>query len=63
METRATYDEKSQTFTINSPKVTSAKFWPGVLGMYATHAVLQAKTYVKGKSIGIQTFVFQVRNQ
>lgn len=57
LETEAHYDEKKQIFKINSPKVTSAKFWPGVLGMCSTHAVVQAKTFVKGKYIGVQTFV------
>ena len=48
---------------MNSPKTTSAKFWPGVLGLVATHCVMQAKTFVKGKSIGIQTFVVPMRDQ
>ena len=47
---------------MNSPTTTSAKFWPGVLGLFSTHQVIQAKTYVKGKSIGIQTFVVEIRN-
>ncbi len=42
---------------MNSPKNTSAKFWPGVLGQYGTHSVIQAKTIVEGKYIGVQTFV------
>ena len=63
LETEAHYDEKKQIFVMNSPKVTSAKFWPGVLGNAATHSVIQAKTYVKGKSIGVQTFVVPMRDQ
>jgi acyl-CoA oxidase len=47
---------------INSPKVTSVKFWPGCFGIFSTHCVLQAKTTVKGKSIGIQTFILPMRD-
>lgn len=39
------------------------KFWPGLLGSSGTHAVIQAKTFVKGKYIGIQTFVIPIRDQ
>lgn len=62
LETQAHYDDKKQVFRINSPTITSAKFWPGVLGSAGTHAVLQAKTFVKGKPIGIQTFVVPIRD-
>jgi acyl-CoA oxidase len=48
---------------MKSPSVTSAKFWPGVLGLVATHSVVQAKAFVKGKSIGVQTFVIEIRDQ
>ena len=47
---------------MNSPTTTSSKFWPGVLGLGATHSVVQAKTFVKGKFIGVQTFVFELRD-
>lgn len=50
-------------FVFNSPHVTSAKYWPGVLGMVGTHSVIQAKTFVKGESIGIQTFIVEFRDQ
>lgn len=29
LETIATYNEENDTFTLNSPTITSAKFWPG----------------------------------
>lgn len=29
LETTATYDPSSQEFVLNSPTVTSMKFWPG----------------------------------
>jgi acyl-CoA oxidase len=58
----AVYQPSSQTFTINSPTISSAKFWPGVLGQYATHSVIQARTIVEGKDIGVQTFVIELRD-
>ena len=33
LETTATFDEKTQTFTIHSPTIKAAKFWPGALGL------------------------------
>jgi acyl-CoA oxidase len=31
--------------------------------MVSTHNVIQAKTFVNGKSIGIQTFIFETRDE
>lgn len=31
--------------------------------MVSTHNVLQAKTFVKGEPIGVQTFVFETRDE
>jgi acyl-CoA oxidase len=33
------------------------------MGMVSTHNVLQAKTFVKGEFIGVQTFVFETRDE
>jgi acyl-CoA oxidase len=62
LETVAVYHEDKQKWIINSPSETSAKYWPGILGHFATHSVIQAKAIVKGKSIGVQTFVIELRN-
>jgi alkylation response protein AidB-like acyl-CoA dehydrogenase len=62
LQTRATFDLKNQCFIINTPTVKDAKFWPGELGKAATHAVFQAQTYVKGKNVGVQSFVCQIRD-
>ena len=48
---------------MNTPKVTSAKMWVGLLGNFSSHVVLQAQAYVKGKSLGVQTFVIEIRNE
>lgn len=40
LETRADFDEKDDSFIINSPSVTAYKLWPGMIGLYGTHMVL-----------------------
>ena len=62
LETTATYDENKEVWIMNTPKVTSAKMWVGLLGNFSTHVVLQAKAFVKGQSLGVQTFVIEIRN-
>lgn len=42
LETTATYDKSTQEFVIETPTLTSMKWWPGALGKVATHAVLYA---------------------
>ena len=63
LETTAHYNETTETWTFDSPKPSSAKFWPGLLGIFSTSVILQAKAYVKNKSIGVQTFVFSIRDE
>lgn len=63
LETQAVYDSSKQAWIISSPTPTSAKFWPGVLGQFSTHQVIQAKAIVNGQSLGIQTFVIEIRNE
>ncbi|GAA6040376.1 hypothetical protein JCM8097_007586 [Rhodosporidiobolus ruineniae] len=45
LETTATYDAKTQTFTLQSPGITSMKWWAGGLGRSASHAVVMAILY------------------
>lgn len=33
-----------------------------MLGQYCTHSVIQARTIVGGKDIGVQTFVIEIRD-
>lgn len=63
LETEAHYDPAAKTFRFVSPKASSSKYWPGLLGIYCTHAVLQAQTWVGEKKIGVQTFVVPIRDQ
>ena len=57
LETKAVYDENSETWIINSPTLTSAKMWPGQLGHYATHMIVMAQAYVKDQHIGMHGFM------
>lgn len=39
-----------------------AKFWPGELGFFCTHALFQARLIIDGKNHGVQSFVCQIRD-
>lgn len=52
LETLATFDRDTQSFIINSPTLTSAKWWVGGLGTVANHAVVQAQLIIAGKNLG-----------
>ncbi len=62
LETMATFDGDTRKWIINSPTLTSIKWWPGGLGKTATHAILMVKVIVKGKSRGIAPFFVQLRD-
>ncbi|CEG44941.1 acyl-dehydrogenase oxidase [Plasmopara halstedii] len=62
LETVATYDKATHEFIINSPTLTSQKWWPGGLGKTATHAIVHARLYLDGTDVGIQAFLVQIRS-
>ncbi|OQR79175.1 peroxisomal acyl-coenzyme A oxidase 1-like [Tropilaelaps mercedesae] len=62
LETTATYDEKTQEFVLETPKLSSIKWWPGSLGKTANHAVVMAKLWTKGECHGIHPFMVQLRD-
>ncbi|RDD38380.1 Peroxisomal acyl-coenzyme A oxidase 1 [Trichoplax sp. H2] len=62
LETTATYDESKQEFILNSPTITSTKWWPGFLGRTSNHAVIAAQLYTKSKCYGIHMFIVQLRD-
>ncbi|KAM4842878.1 peroxisomal acyl-coenzyme A oxidase 1 isoform 2-T2 [Thomomys bottae] len=61
LETTATYDPKTQEFILNSPTVTSIKWWPGGLGKTSNHAVVLAQLYTQGKCYGLHAFIVPIR--
>ncbi|XP_012369957.1 peroxisomal acyl-coenzyme A oxidase 1 isoform X2 [Octodon degus] len=61
LETTATYDPKTQEFIMNSPTVTSIKWWPGGLGKTSNHAIVLAQLFTQGKCYGLHAFVVPIR--
>ncbi|KAK0200677.1 peroxisomal oxidase [Desarmillaria ectypa] len=63
LETTATFIPETQEFEINSPTLTSTKWWVGALGKTATHGVLQAKLILpEGKDVGPHLFFVPLRS-
>ncbi|CAI5767619.1 peroxisomal acyl-coenzyme A oxidase 2 [Podarcis lilfordi] len=62
LETTATFDAATQEFVLNTPSISAMKWWPGDLGRTATHAVVFAQLYLKGKSYGMHPFMVQIRS-
>ena len=53
---------KSETFTIHSPTIKAAKFWPGALGCQANYAVVFARCISLENDYGVQPFIIQIRD-
>ncbi|XP_046830234.1 probable peroxisomal acyl-coenzyme A oxidase 1 [Vespa crabro] len=62
LETTATYDPETKEFILNSPTLTSYKWWPGGLGQTANYAVVVAQLYSQGDCKGIHPFIVQLRD-
>ena len=78
LETTATFDKKSQEFIIDSPTLTSIKFWPGacnskihlfsnfknnyLAGKSCNYAIVMAKLIIEEKEHGIHAFLVQLRS-
>lgn len=62
LETTATFDIEKDEFIINSPTLTSTKYWPSALGFSATHIILMANLIIKEISYGVHPFIVQVRS-
>ncbi|KAI8641874.1 hypothetical protein BD408DRAFT_345331 [Parasitella parasitica] len=63
IETVATFDATTDEFILDSPTVTSTKWWIGMAGQTATHTVVIAQTIVNGKNVGLNWFVVQLRSK
>ncbi|XP_077183858.1 peroxisomal acyl-coenzyme A oxidase 1 isoform X2 [Paroedura picta] len=61
LETTATYDPASQEFILNSPTVTSIKWWPGGLGKTSNHAIVLAQLHTQGQNHGLHAFIVPIR--
>ena len=63
LETTATFDKQTDEFVINSPTITSSKFWPGELGKFANHAAVAARLIIDGNDYGVQFFIVPIRDR
>ena len=61
--TTATFDEKNQTFIMNTPSVKAAKWWIGDLGVYCTHACVFAQLIIRNKKYGVHAFLVPIRDE
>ena len=62
IETTATLDKTTDEFVINSPTITSAKYWPGDLGRNTSHAIVFARLLIDETDYGVQPFMVQLRD-
>jgi acyl-CoA oxidase len=53
---------EDDTFIINTPSISAAKFWPGDLGVIATHALIFAQLIIHGKNHGVHSFIVPIRD-
>ena len=53
LETTATFDSKTDELVINSPTITSTKWWPGDMAKNANHAIVFAKLLVGEMNYGV----------
>jgi acyl-CoA oxidase len=62
IETTATFDASTDEFVINSPTLSSTKYWIGATGIWATHGIVVARLIISGKDHGNHLFLTQLRD-
>ncbi|KAJ9577671.1 hypothetical protein L9F63_005751 [Diploptera punctata] len=63
LETTAHYDPNTQEFILNSPTLSSYKWWMPSMGHTANYAVVMAQLYTQGVRRGIHLFIVQIRDE
>lgn len=53
LETTATLDKATDEFVVHTPTIKATKYWPGSLGLQATHAIVYARLVIDGKDNGV----------
>ena len=53
LETTATLDKITDEFVIHTPTIRATKFWPGALGVQATHAIVYARLIIDENDNGV----------
>ncbi|CAD6191979.1 unnamed protein product [Caenorhabditis auriculariae] len=62
IETTATFDVTQDEFVVHTPTTTALKWWPGGMGVCATHVILVANLVIDGKNHGPHSFFVPVRD-
>jgi acyl-CoA oxidase len=62
IETTSTYLPESDEFLINSPTITSTKWWIGGAAQTANYAIVFAKLIIDEKDLGTHNFIVQLRD-
>ncbi|KPI42462.1 Peroxisomal acyl-coenzyme A oxidase 1 [Cyphellophora attinorum] len=62
IETTATFDRLTDEFIINSPTISSTKYWIGGSGIWATHGIVVARLIIDGQNYGNHLFLTQLRD-
>ena len=62
LETTATFEKETDEFIINSPTLSSTKYWIGSTGIWATHSLVVANLIIDGRRYGNHLFLTQLRN-
>lgn len=62
IETQAIYNIEKQQFIINSPTITSSKFWIGGKGLHSNYTILIARLIIENVDYGPHAFIAQIRN-
>lgn len=63
IETTATYDPSTKEFLLNSPTITSYKWWPGNLAHTVNYALIMAQLYTNHTCQGVHAFIVQLRDE
>ncbi|TNM86146.1 hypothetical protein fugu_008417 [Takifugu bimaculatus] len=59
---QATFDPATQEFVLNSPTISSIKWWPGGLGKTSNHAIVLAQLHTQGNCHGLHAFIVPIRD-
>ncbi|XP_013116939.2 probable peroxisomal acyl-coenzyme A oxidase 1 [Stomoxys calcitrans] len=62
LETRADFDHHTDEFVLNTPTISSYKWWPGGMGQSANHCIVPANLYIDNVCKGLAMFVVPIRD-
>ncbi|XP_053377016.1 peroxisomal acyl-coenzyme A oxidase 1-like [Mercenaria mercenaria] len=62
LETTATFDRATDEFVLNTPRLSSMKWWPGGLAKSSTHAIVLSQLLIDGNNHGMHPFMVQLRS-